>query len=118
MSRFATASVLLFIVAFFVLPLYEFADIGEHWPHDGEYVSMVLTVLFFVGLTLILRKLTAAVSRGVLAAQSHASVALDLETPHTIKSARTGPHRDPAYPPLLCRLNEPSRLLILQDFRI
>jgi hypothetical protein len=31
-------------VTFVVLPLYEFADVGEHWPRDGGYTMIVLTI--------------------------------------------------------------------------
>jgi hypothetical protein len=56
MARSKRAGAFVVILTFVVLPLYELADIGEHWPHDGDYVSMILTVLFLVGLTLMLRR--------------------------------------------------------------
>jgi hypothetical protein len=54
MAGFKRAGAFVVILTFVVLPLYELADIGEHWPHDGDYVSMILAVLFLVGLTLML----------------------------------------------------------------
>ena len=55
MSRFRTPVTLFGIALFVVLPLYELADYGEHWPNDGDYVSMVLFVLFLAGLALVFR---------------------------------------------------------------
>jgi hypothetical protein len=118
MARFATAGVFVFVVSFFVLPLYEFADIGEHWPHDGDYVAMILTVLFFVGLTLILRKSTTAASRRIVASQCHASGRFDLTTHESIESSSAELHRDPAFQTLPSWMIEAPRFLILQDFRI
>lgn len=60
MSRARTLAVLLFIALFIVLPLYEFADIGEHWPHDGEIVQVVLFGLFIAGLSLLCRGVACA----------------------------------------------------------
>src|ERR1700730_4908192 len=100
MARFATAGAFVFVVTFLVLPLYEFADVGEHWPHDGDYVSMILTLLFFIGLTLLLRQSTAAASRRIAASQCRDSGRLERETPESLESARAGLHRDPMYLPL------------------
>lgn len=118
MPRFATASVFVFVVAFFVLPLYEFADIGEHWPHDGDYVSMILTVLFFLGLTLILRTSAAVASRGIVAAQCQASGRFEVETRGSGESSSAELHRDPVFVTVPFRPIEPPQFLILQDFRI
>jgi hypothetical protein len=118
MTRFATAGVFVFVVSFFVLPLYEFADIGEHWPHDGDYVAMILMVLFFVGLTLILRKSMSAAARGIVAAQCRDTGLFELETPGSVESSCAELHRDPAFLTVPCCLTEPPRFLILQDFRI
>jgi hypothetical protein len=122
MARLATAGVFALVVSFFVLPLYEFADIGEHWPHDGDYVAMILTVLFFVGLTLILRRSTSAASRGIVASQCRASGRFEPAPPEFVQSPRepscAGPHRDPAFPNLPHCLVEAPRFLTLQDFRI
>jgi hypothetical protein len=122
MARLATAGVFALVVSFFVLPLYEFADIGEHWPHDGDYVAMILTVLFFVGLTLILRKSTSASSRGIVASQCRVSGRFEPAMPESVQSPRepscAGPHRVPAFLNLPHCLIEAPRFLILQDFRI
>src|ERR1700682_4265941 len=104
MARLATAGVFAFGVSFFVLPLYEFADIGEHWPHDGDYVAMILTVLFFVGLTLILRKSTTAASRGIVASQCQASGRFEDATHESIESPCAELHRDPAFQTSPCCL--------------
>ncbi|HEV3217322.1 MAG TPA: hypothetical protein VGZ27_16455 [Vicinamibacterales bacterium] len=122
MARLATAGVFALVVSFFVLPLYEFADIGEHWPHDGDYVAMILTVLFFVGLTLILRRSTSAASRGIVASQCRASGRFEPAPPEFVQSPRepscAGPHRVPAFLDLPHCLIEAPRFLVLQDFRI
>jgi len=55
MSRPRTAGVLLFVALFALLPLYEFADIGEHWPHDGDVVQVVLFGLFILGSSILCR---------------------------------------------------------------
>jgi hypothetical protein len=73
MVRLRTASVFLVVSFFFVLPLYELADVGERWPHDGIYVSVILTALFFIGLTLVLRKMAGIASRNLVAFQASQS---------------------------------------------
>jgi hypothetical protein len=60
MSRARTVAVLLFIALFILLPLYEFADIGEHWPHDGEVVQVVIFILFIFGLSMLCRGIACA----------------------------------------------------------
>ena len=70
MVRLKTVAALLFISLFVVLPLYELADVGEHWPHDGAYVSMVSSVLFFIGFTLVLRKSVSLAAKNSVASQA------------------------------------------------
>ncbi len=48
MPRFRTIALVVFIAALVLLPLYEFADIGEQWPNDAELVTVVFTGLFIV----------------------------------------------------------------------
>jgi len=60
MSRLKTIGILLIIVLFVLLPLYELADIGEHWPHDGDIVQIVLFLLFIVGLSILCRGVACA----------------------------------------------------------
>ena len=55
MSRLKRFTVLAIILLFAVLPLYELADIGEHWPHDGDIVQIVLFLLFIVGISFLCR---------------------------------------------------------------
>ena len=40
---------------FLLLPLYEFIDIGEQWPFDGQLVSVMLCCLFIVAALLACR---------------------------------------------------------------
>jgi hypothetical protein len=133
MKRFETARVFLFVSLFLVLPLYELADVGEHWPHDGNYVSVMLTVLFFVGLTVILRRVAAIASRIAVAFQAsqlgHLGdlariVAASTRTARNAGFASAGTRR--GAPRLKCPSAlasildgaECSRLLVLRDFRI
>jgi hypothetical protein len=60
MSRAKTIGVLLFVALFVLLPLYEFADIDEHWPHDGDVVQVVLFGLFILGLSILCRGVACA----------------------------------------------------------
>ncbi len=60
MSRLKTVGALLVVALFFLLPLYEFADIGEQWPHDGDVVLILLFVLFLVALSIICRGIACA----------------------------------------------------------
>ena len=60
MPRVKTYAVLLIVALFVLLPLYELADIGEHWPHDGDIVQIVLCVLFIVGLSVLCRGVACA----------------------------------------------------------
>ena len=62
MSRIKIGAALIFILMLVVLPLYELADYGEHWPHDGEYATMMLAVFFVIGLAWICQTLLALVS--------------------------------------------------------
>jgi hypothetical protein len=133
MKRFETAGVFLCVSLFVVLPLYELADVGEHWPHDGTYVSVMLTALLFIGLTLILRKSGAIAARTAVAFQASQSGHLGDLARIVVESTRTardaggssaGTRREA--PRLKCPSTlasildgaECSRLLILRDFRI
>ena len=60
MPRARTIAILLIVGLFIVLPLYELADIGEHWPHDGDIVQIVLCILFIVGLSILCRGVACA----------------------------------------------------------
>jgi hypothetical protein len=60
MPRIKTILVLLVVALLVVLPLYELADIGEHWPHDGDVVQIVLCVLFIAGLSVLCRGVACA----------------------------------------------------------
>jgi len=60
MARIKTILVLLVVALLVVLPLYELADIGEHWPHDGNVVQIVLCVLFIAGLSVLCRGVACA----------------------------------------------------------
>ena len=60
MSRARTIAILFIVGLFIVLPLYELADIGEHWPHDGDIVQIVLCILFIVGLSILCRGVACA----------------------------------------------------------
>jgi hypothetical protein len=55
MSRWKTLSAMLLVVLFVLLPLYELADIGEQWPHDGDVVLILLFLLFIISLSIICR---------------------------------------------------------------
>jgi len=60
MSRAKTVTVLLVVALFILLPLYELADVGEHWPHDGDIVQVVLFALFIAGLSILFRGVACA----------------------------------------------------------
>jgi hypothetical protein len=60
MPRLKTFAILLFVALFVLLPLYEFADMGEHWPHDGDIVQVVLFGLFILGLSILCRGVACA----------------------------------------------------------
>ena len=60
MSRLKTIGILLIVALFMLLPLYEFADIGEQWPHDGDIVQIVLFLVFIVGLSILCRGVACA----------------------------------------------------------
>lgn len=70
MSQARIPGTLLPIGLFVLLPLYEIADYSEHWPNDGSYVSIVLSVLFFVGLTLAARRMASNTSEQAAAFQT------------------------------------------------
>ena len=70
MTRFATTGVYLMAVTFVLLPLYEFADVGEHWAHDGNYAMLALAILFGIALVVSLRKTASITSRNSLACQA------------------------------------------------
>jgi hypothetical protein len=46
MPRLKSIALAVFIAILVLLPLYEFADIGEQWPNDGEVVVVVFTTMF------------------------------------------------------------------------
>ena len=46
MSRLSKFAVVVFVLLLVLLPLYEFADVGEHWAFDGEIVCVVFSLLF------------------------------------------------------------------------
>lgn len=48
---------ILLVALLVLLPLYEFVDIGEHWPFDGQIVSAILTTLFIVAALIGMRRL-------------------------------------------------------------
>jgi hypothetical protein len=60
MPRAKTIAVLLIVALFVLLPLYELADIGEHWPHDGDVVQVVLFGLFILGVSILCRGVACA----------------------------------------------------------
>lgn len=60
MSRAKTVAVLLIVSLFILLPLYELADIGEQWPHDGDIVQVVLFGLFIASLSILCRGVACA----------------------------------------------------------
>jgi hypothetical protein len=60
MPRVKAIGAMLLVALFIVLPLYELADIGEQWPHDGDVVLILLFVLFVAALTIILRGVACA----------------------------------------------------------
>ena len=60
MSRAKTVAVLLIVSLLILLPLYELADIGEQWPHDGDIVQVVLFGLFIAGLSILCRGVACA----------------------------------------------------------
>jgi len=62
MRRLRTVPTLFTIALFVLLPLYEVADRGEHWPNDGTYVSLALFALFSIGVVLAARVLAAIAS--------------------------------------------------------
>ena len=133
MARRETAGVFLFVVTFIALPLYELADVGEHWPHDGNYVSVILAILFFVGLTLILRRSAAITSRTTVAFQALQSghledvartvaastlAARDSDLTSVRTRARVPRLKPPSALASILDAADGSRLLILRDFRI
>jgi hypothetical protein len=134
MPRSRRAGAFLVILTFVVLPLYELADIGEHWPHDGDYVSMILTILFLVGLTLMLRRTVSIATKRAAAFQATDSEHLEMGAQS--RGASTGARREPdltdvAQVPRWIRLRFPNvplasilgctdspRFLIVRDVRI
>lgn len=54
------SGILLLVVMFFLLPLYELADVGEHWPHDGDVVLVLFCLLFIAAISLICRGIACA----------------------------------------------------------
>ncbi len=88
MPRARTIAILLIVGLFIVLPLYELADVGEHWPHDGDIVQIVLCVLFIVGLSILCRGVAcaclASLKRSLIAKPPVArSERLRLAAPHS-----------------------------------
>jgi len=70
MQRLRTVATLSTIALFVLLPLYEVVDRGEHWPNDGTYVSLVLFVLFSVGIVLAARVLALIASERSVVSQA------------------------------------------------
>jgi hypothetical protein len=70
MTRSASAGVYLIAVTFVVLPLYEFADVGERRPRDGGYAMIVLAILFGIALLVSLRKTASVASQNRFAYQA------------------------------------------------
>src|SRR5882672_5843200 len=55
MTRFKSPAVLLMVASLLLLPLYELADIGERWPHDGDIVLILFSILFLAAVLIICR---------------------------------------------------------------
>jgi hypothetical protein len=55
-------AIIIFLLALIVvLPLYELADYGEHWTHDGDVAVPVLLLLCLAGFAYICRVIVAVV---------------------------------------------------------
>lgn len=134
MSRFRTLVTLLAIGLFGLLPLYEIADYGEHWPNDGNYVSGVLSVLFLVGVALAARRAAASASEqaaafsaseeamdstrpGLVSAQTALEGSSDLAAAHAVWKNRL--RRAPALmPTFFAGSTNTPRFVVVHDFRI
>jgi len=134
MARFKRVGAFLVILTFVVLPLYELADIGEHWPHDGDYVSMILSVLFLVGLTLMLRRTVSIATKRTAAFQATNSEHLKMNAQS--RGSSIGARPDPGLggvaqvsrwirlkfpnvaPPSILGCTDSRRFLIVRDVRI
>jgi hypothetical protein len=135
MRRLRTVATLFTIALFVLLPLYEAADRGEHWPNDGTYVSLVLFVLFSVGVLLAARVLAPIALERSVALQALEEVPRDgmgrtlssftraardcasgICYAHLSLKARLS-HSAPAGPAIPGATDSP-RFLILRDFRI
>jgi hypothetical protein len=55
--RLKSLALILLVALLVLLPLYEFIDIGEQWPFDGEVVGALLTALLIVASLVVLRQL-------------------------------------------------------------
>lgn len=91
MSRFRTSVIVLAIGLFALLPLHEIVDYGEHWPNDGNYASIVLSVLFLVGLAFTARRAAATAleqSAAFTASAEAMTPPLDSLPSHTAGTAR------------------------------
>jgi hypothetical protein len=109
MTRLRTGATLLAIALFVVLPLYEFVDYGEHWHHDGDYVSLVLGFLFVGGLALICRLACSVILRR----QTSACLVV-LRHLSLLAATRVFVPVDPS----TSLSADTPRFLILRDFRI
>lgn len=135
MRPLRTAATLSAIALFTLLPLYEVADRGEHWPNDGTYVSLVLFVFFSVGVVLAARMLSSIASERSVALQALDEDALDgmerMLSPLTRAAHSRASGISRAHLPLRGRLThsvppgsailgaaDSPRFLVLRDFRI
>lgn len=132
MRPFRIAATRFAIALFILLPLYEVADRGEHWPNDGHYVSLVLFVLFSAGVVLAARMLSSSASERSVAVQALEEGPRDgmlsdftraarnrvSSVSRTHISLRTG--FKPGVPPesAISGIVDSPRFLVLRDFRI
>src|SRR5215471_3180622 len=56
MARLKTVGILLIIALFVLLPLYELADVGEQWPHDGDIVQVIFFLVVLAALSIFCRR--------------------------------------------------------------
>jgi len=56
MPRLTTIALIAWITLLILLPLYELADIGEHWPFDGEIVNVIFSTLFIFAALFVARR--------------------------------------------------------------
>jgi hypothetical protein len=55
-SRAKTIGILLVVALFVLLPLYELADVGEQWPHDGDIVQIIFFLVVLAALSIFCRR--------------------------------------------------------------